>query len=363
MCKSRATHRALITCKCHVACHLVRRDSSAIKFDKSWNRIYLSFILLAEPLNRWTDDQPVKAKQDSWRSWPMGTSITKMDVGQDLGRCQVLRGVGEGGGGGVWVGEAGCRAVSGQRTGASLFYTHTHISEYICIQLTQRSHNVPSLLSIVCLHTYMCMWECVWACVCLRVYELCVCVCVCVCVCACVYVCACMRVCACVYVCACVCVCMYVYVCCVGMPMSVYWYLYSEKYLSLSLSLSLSLFLSTPPLFPWHCPKLTKPTFLHTADQRAIRADGQFSDHLPLGVLGYGAMCFAAIIVFDREGQGWRFDRLEGILHLHHQWRRGNIHLFCAARPWRPMKYLPQVEQYLFCTAVARHEWMDTYNT
>ena len=28
--KSRATHRMLITCKCHVTCHLVRRDSSAI---------------------------------------------------------------------------------------------------------------------------------------------------------------------------------------------------------------------------------------------------------------------------------------------------------------------------------------------
>ena len=34
VCKSRATHRVLITCKCHVTCHLVRRDSSAIKFDR-----------------------------------------------------------------------------------------------------------------------------------------------------------------------------------------------------------------------------------------------------------------------------------------------------------------------------------------
>ena len=33
VCKSRATHQALITCKCHVTCHLVQRDSSAIKFD------------------------------------------------------------------------------------------------------------------------------------------------------------------------------------------------------------------------------------------------------------------------------------------------------------------------------------------
>ena len=37
---SRATHRALITCKCHVTCHLVRRDSSAIKFD----RVEIAFI-------------------------------------------------------------------------------------------------------------------------------------------------------------------------------------------------------------------------------------------------------------------------------------------------------------------------------
>ena len=40
VCKSRATHRALITCKCQVTCHLVRRDSSAIKFD----RVEIAFI-------------------------------------------------------------------------------------------------------------------------------------------------------------------------------------------------------------------------------------------------------------------------------------------------------------------------------
>ena len=33
VCKSHATHRVLITRKCHVMCHLVRRDSSANKFD------------------------------------------------------------------------------------------------------------------------------------------------------------------------------------------------------------------------------------------------------------------------------------------------------------------------------------------
>ena len=40
VCKSRAAHRALITCKCHVTCHLVRRDSSAIKL----NRVEIAFI-------------------------------------------------------------------------------------------------------------------------------------------------------------------------------------------------------------------------------------------------------------------------------------------------------------------------------
>ena len=40
VCKSRATHRALITCKCHVTRHLVRRDSSAIKFE----RVEIAFI-------------------------------------------------------------------------------------------------------------------------------------------------------------------------------------------------------------------------------------------------------------------------------------------------------------------------------
>ena len=40
VCKPRATRRALITCKCHVTCLLVRRDSSAIKFD----RVEIAFI-------------------------------------------------------------------------------------------------------------------------------------------------------------------------------------------------------------------------------------------------------------------------------------------------------------------------------
>ena len=51
VCKSHATHRTLITCKSHVMCHLVRRDSSAIKFDRVETHLF-ELILLAESLNR-----------------------------------------------------------------------------------------------------------------------------------------------------------------------------------------------------------------------------------------------------------------------------------------------------------------------
>ena len=34
----------------HTVCHVVWRDSSAIKFDYSLDRISFSFIILAEPL-------------------------------------------------------------------------------------------------------------------------------------------------------------------------------------------------------------------------------------------------------------------------------------------------------------------------
>ena len=40
VCKSRAAHQALITCNCHDTCHLVRRDSSVIQFD----RVEIAFI-------------------------------------------------------------------------------------------------------------------------------------------------------------------------------------------------------------------------------------------------------------------------------------------------------------------------------
>ena len=46
-----------IMCNTHqmqqVVCHLIRRGSSAINFDKSSNHFYFSFVLLAETINRW----------------------------------------------------------------------------------------------------------------------------------------------------------------------------------------------------------------------------------------------------------------------------------------------------------------------
>ena len=42
VCKSRATHRALITCNMSFMCHVVRRDNSATKF----NRVQIAFIEL-----------------------------------------------------------------------------------------------------------------------------------------------------------------------------------------------------------------------------------------------------------------------------------------------------------------------------
>ena len=50
--QSRATHRALIRATCPITCHVVRGDSSAIKFE--FNSLFFSFlfsfILLTEPL-------------------------------------------------------------------------------------------------------------------------------------------------------------------------------------------------------------------------------------------------------------------------------------------------------------------------
>ena len=52
----------------HVTCHVVGRDSSGIKYDKSLNRIYFSFILLAEHIWRkqrhqlWPQDESTANK-------------------------------------------------------------------------------------------------------------------------------------------------------------------------------------------------------------------------------------------------------------------------------------------------------------
>ena len=64
LCANHVQHiERLSSATCHAACHLARRDSSAIKLWQSWNRIYLSFILLAEPFNRWTITIPMRGRR------------------------------------------------------------------------------------------------------------------------------------------------------------------------------------------------------------------------------------------------------------------------------------------------------------
>ena len=73
--KSRATHRALITF--NMSCYVPRgtKDSSATKIDRVWNRIYLSFILLAGPSNRWR-----RGGNRSTRRQPLTTSFRNCHI-------------------------------------------------------------------------------------------------------------------------------------------------------------------------------------------------------------------------------------------------------------------------------------------
>ena len=58
-----------------VLCHLVRRDSSAIKFDRVWNRIYFSFMSLAETIDWWR-----RGGNWSARRKPLMTSFRKCHI-------------------------------------------------------------------------------------------------------------------------------------------------------------------------------------------------------------------------------------------------------------------------------------------
>ena len=75
-CAVNCLQHAQISCKTssayrvrHVVYHLARRDSSAIKLDTSWNHIFVSFILLAEPR---------RGGKRSTRRKPLTTSFRKM---------------------------------------------------------------------------------------------------------------------------------------------------------------------------------------------------------------------------------------------------------------------------------------------
>ena len=59
VCKSHATHRTPITCNMSYYCYMVRRDSS--------NCIYLSIILLAEPLTNEGGEETEVPGENPWR--------------------------------------------------------------------------------------------------------------------------------------------------------------------------------------------------------------------------------------------------------------------------------------------------------
>ena len=62
---TRGTYVALATC-C-VTCHVVRRDGSAIKFDRVEIAFVFSFILLAEPLTDEGGEETGEPGENPWR--------------------------------------------------------------------------------------------------------------------------------------------------------------------------------------------------------------------------------------------------------------------------------------------------------
>ena len=68
MCAQHIEHLSRATC--HVTCHVARRDSSAIKFDRvelTWKRIYLSSIFLAEPLIDEGGEKTAVPRENPWQ--------------------------------------------------------------------------------------------------------------------------------------------------------------------------------------------------------------------------------------------------------------------------------------------------------
>ena len=67
VCKSRATHRALITC--NMSCYVPRGTKGQLSYQvwQSLNRIYLSFILLAEPLTDKGREETGVPGENPWR--------------------------------------------------------------------------------------------------------------------------------------------------------------------------------------------------------------------------------------------------------------------------------------------------------
>ena len=75
MCKSRAAHRALVTC--NMSCNVPSGTKGQLSYEvwQSWNRIYLSFILLPEPL---TDERGEETGVPGEN--PLATSFRKCHI-------------------------------------------------------------------------------------------------------------------------------------------------------------------------------------------------------------------------------------------------------------------------------------------
>ena len=67
VCKSHATHRALIMCSRHVVCYVVRSGSSAIRFDRVQLAFVLTEFLLAEPLTDKGEEETGIPRENPWR--------------------------------------------------------------------------------------------------------------------------------------------------------------------------------------------------------------------------------------------------------------------------------------------------------
>ena len=75
MCKSRATHRALITCNMSYCLPRGTKGQLSYWIWQSWNRIYFNFYFIGWIINQWR-----RGGNRSTRRKPLATSLSKADL-------------------------------------------------------------------------------------------------------------------------------------------------------------------------------------------------------------------------------------------------------------------------------------------